>query len=146
MGGHIELLLVTLFLHHLPELIKQGKVYAAVPPLYKTITAKETKYWVPNQLSEYKKYIRNHKNCEIIRFKGLGEMSSDELYETTMNPEHRTLIQLTTDNIEQTLKLYDTLMGKTPALRRDFIMKNKLSSITDENDDLFEDEDYDDLN
>ena len=73
-------------------------------------------------------------------------MSSDELYETTMNPEHRTLIQLTTDNIEQTLKLYDTLMGKTPALRRDFIMKNKLSSITDENDDLFEDEDYDDLN
>lgn len=140
-GGHIELLLITLFLHHLPELVKQGKVYAAVPPLYKTTTAKEVKYWVPAQISEYKKYIRNHKNCEIVRFKGLGEMSADELYETTMNPEHRTLIQLTTDDLEKTMELYDKLMGKVPSLRRDFIMKNKLSSI--ENEDIFEDEDDD---
>ena len=140
-GGHIELLLVTLLLHHLPELIKQGKVYAAVPPLYKTVTAKETRYWTPDQLSEYKKYVRNHKNIDIVRFKGLGEMNPDELYETTMNPEHRTLVQLTTDNMEETLGLYDRLMGKQPSLRRDFIMSNKLSSIED--DDLFEDEETD---
>ena len=140
-GGHIELLLITLFLHHLPELVKQGKIYAAVPPLYKTVTAKETKYWTPDQVSEYKKYVRNHKAAEITRFKGLGEMNADELYETTMNPEHRTLVQLTTDDMEKTLKLYDELMGKQPSLRRDFIMKNKLSSI--ETEDLFEDEDID---
>lgn len=68
-------------------------------------------------------------------------MSADELYETTMNPEHRTLIQLTTDDLEKTMELYDKLMGKVPSLRRDFIMKNKLSSI--ENEDIFEDEDDD---
>lgn len=136
-GGHIELLLVTLFLHHLPELIKQGKVYAAVPPLYKTVTARETKYWTPDQMSEYKKYIRTHKTAEVTRFKGLGEMSGKELYETTMNPEHRTLIQLTTDNLEQTMKLYDELMGKQPLMRRNFIMRNKLSAFEDS--DLFED-------
>ena len=140
-GGHIELLLLTLFLHHLPELINAGKVYAAVSPLYKTKNNKEIKYWKPNELSEYKKYIRNHKTAEITRFKGLGEMDADELYETTMNPEHRTLVQLTTDDMEKTLKLYDELMGKQPSLRRDFIMKNKLSSI--ETEDLFEDEDID---
>lgn len=70
-------------------------------------------------------------------------MSADELYETTMNPEHRTLIQLTTDDLEKTMELYDKLMGKVPSLRRDFIMKNKLSSI--ENEDIFEDEDDDDI-
>lgn len=139
-GGHIELLLLTLLLHHLPELIKQGKVYAAVPPLYKTITAKETKYWTPNQLSEYKKYMRNHKNVEVVRFKGLGEMNPDELYETTMNPANRTLIQLTTKDLEGTLDLYNKLMGKQPSLRKDFIIKNKLSKYSlSEDDDLFED-------
>lgn len=71
-GQHIELLLMTLFLHHLPELVKQGKIFAAVPPLYKTITTKETKYWTPDQLSEYKKYVRNHKKVEVTRFKGLN--------------------------------------------------------------------------
>lgn len=139
-GGHIEILLITLFLHHLPELVKQGKVYAAVAPLYKTITAKETKYWLPSQISEYKKYIRNHKNVEVIRFKGLGEMGDEELYETTMNPEHRELIQLTTENMEKTLQLYDQLMGKQPSLRRDFILKNKLSKYSQGEDDLFEDD------
>ena len=142
-GSHIELLLVTLFLHHLPELILQGKVYAAVPPLFKTVTAKETKYWAPSQMSEYKKYIRNHRSAEITRYKGLGEMNSNELYETTMNPEHRQLVQLTTDNIAATLGLYDELMGKQPILRRDFIMKNKLSH-GGEDDELFEDDEGDD--
>ena len=140
-GGHIELLLLTLLLHHLPELIKQGKVYAAVPPLYKTITAKEIKYWTPNQLSEYKKYMRNHKNVEVVRFKGLGEMNPDELYETTMNPANRTLIQLTTKDLEGTLDLYNKLMGKQPSLRKDFIIKNKLSKYSlSEDDDLFDDD------
>lgn len=141
-GGHIELLLLTLFLHHLPELITSGKVYAAVSPLYKTTTSKETRYWTPMEISEYKKYIRTHKSAEIVRFKGLGELNPDELYDTTMNPEHRTLVQLTTDNLEKTLELYDQLMGKRAELRRDFIVKNKLSSVAFEDDlDDFDDED-----
>ena len=66
-------------------------------------------------------------------------MSPDELYETTLNPSNRVLIQLTTENVEETLKLYDELMGKSPALRREFILKNKLSNFED--DVLFEDDD-----
>ena len=127
-GRHIEILLLTLFLHHLPELIKQGKVYAAVSPLYRTINGKEVKYWYEDN-SEFKKYMRNHKNVKLTRFKGLGELSPDELYETTLNPSNRLLIQLTTENVEETLKLYDELMGKSPALRREFILKNKLSNF-----------------
>lgn len=143
-GKHIELLLMTLFLHHLPELVKAGKVYTACSPLFKTINGKEIKYWFPDEITEYKKYIRNHKNASVNRIKGLGELNADELYLTSMAPESRHLIQLTTDNIEQTLKIYDQLMGKTPSLRKEFILKNKLSSSMDENSDLFEDEDMDD--
>lgn len=68
-------------------------------------------------------------------------MNSEELYETTMNPQNRHLVQLTTDDIEKTLELYNQLMGKQPALRRDFILKNKLSKIDAE--DLFDD--FDDI-
>lgn len=144
-GGHIELLLSTLFLHHLPELIKQGKVYAAVPPLYKTVNGKEIKYWYATNESEYKKYMRNHKNATAIHYKGLGEQNPDELYETTMNPENRQLIRLTTEHFENTMKLYDDLMGKSAALRREFIMKNKLSRVAAD-DDLFGDvDDFDEM-
>lgn len=141
-GQHIELLLVTLFLHHLPELILQGKVYAATAPLYKTINGKEIKYWYPEDEKEYKKYMRNHKNATSGRYKGLGEMQSEELYSTTMDPANRRLVQLTTENIEETLALYDRLMGKSPALRRDFILRNKLSKLDD--DDIFDDFDDED--
>lgn len=71
-GGHIELLLLTLILHHLPELISQGKVFAATSPLYKTINGKEILYWYPEEEKEYKKYMRNHKNAKATRFKGLN--------------------------------------------------------------------------
>ena len=141
-GGHIELLLVTLFLHHLPELILQGKVFAATPPLYKTINGKEIKYWYPDQESEYKKYMKNHKNATSGHYKGLGEMDDSELYATTMDPVNRHLIPLTTDNLENTLALYNRLMGKSPALRRDFILRNKLSKIDEE--DVFDDFDDED--
>ena len=135
-GSHIELLLITLFLHHMPELITQGKVYAAMPPLYKTTNRGEVKYWRANEESEFRKYMRNHKNATVKRFKGLGEQDAEELYETTMSPTSRQLVQLTTDNLEETLGLYNRLMGKQPSLRRDFIMKNKLSSVKG-GDDIF---------
>ena len=135
-GKHIELLFITLLLHHLPDLITQGKVYAATPPLYRTKNGKEVKYWYEDN-ADFKKYIRNHKNAQLTRFKGLGEMNAEELYETTMNPQNRRLVQLTTDDVEKTLELYNQLMGKQPALRRDFILKNKLSKLDVE--DVFDD-------
>lgn len=141
-GKHIELLFMTLFLHHLPELVKQGKVYSATPPLYRTANGKEVLYWYEDS-SEFKKYMRNHKNVKLTRFKGLGEMCADELYETTMNPANRHLVQLTTEDMEATMQLYNDLMGKQPSLRREFIMKNKLSSIKGD-DDLYEDGDFSD--
>ena len=131
-GGHINLLLTTLFLHHLPELITAGKVYVATPPLYKTTNGKETLYWYPSEEKEYKKYMRNHKNAISKRFKGLGEMSQDELYSTTMDPANRHLVQLTTDNMSATLDLYNKLLGKQPSLRKEFILRNKLSKLEDE--------------
>ena len=139
-GQHIELLLVTLFLHHMPEIVKQGKLYAAVPPLYRTVTAKETRYWKPSETAEFKKYCRNHKTAEVQRIKGLGEMNARELYSTTMDPANRELIQLTTDDLEKTLALYNQLMGKYPSLRKEFIVKNKLSSFVDE--EVYDDDDF----
>lgn len=68
-------------------------------------------------------------------------MNAEELYDTTMNPANRHLVQLTTDDMEKTLMLYNQLMGKSAALRRDFIMKNKLSRLTE--DDIFDDDDFD---
>lgn len=114
---------MTLFLIHLPELIKAGKVYRAVSPLYKIKKGKNTIYLQNDD--ELNKYIKkNGQPNEITRFKGLGEQNPEELWNTTMNPETRTLVQLTTDSMESTLGLFNILMGSNSSLRRDYIMKN----------------------
>lgn len=142
-GKHIELLLMTLFLHHLPELVKQGKVYVTTPPLFKTTTTRgEVKYWYEEN-SEFKKYLKSHTNLDIVRFKGLGEMSAKELYATTMSPEGRKLVQLTTNNMESTLELYRRLMGNSAAERRAYIVANNILDF-DSADDTYEDfDDFD---
>ena len=79
-GKHIENLLLTLFLYHLPELIKAGKVYAACPPLYKTVSVrKEVKYWYEDN-AEFRKYMRTHKNVTLIRYKGLNSLTHNLLF------------------------------------------------------------------
>ena len=119
-GGHINCLLTTLFLYHLPELITAGKVYCAVPPLYRLTTAKDVVY-----TSDPSKVERlNKKGYETQRLKGLGEMNASELWESTMDPERRTLIQLTTDNIEEIIELYNILMGNSSVNRRTFITEH----------------------
>lgn len=142
-GKHIELLLMTLFLHHLPELVKQRKVYVTTPPLFKTTSTRgEVKYWYEEN-SEFKKYVRTHTNLDIIRYKGLGEQDARELYATTMDPENRKLVQLTTDDIERTLALYDKLMGKSAAERRNYIVSHNMLAF-DNADDTYEDfDDFD---
>ena len=139
-GQHIRILLLTLFLHHLPELITQGKVYAVESPIYKVKTAQKNVIYFYTE-KEAQKYFKTHKGFHAIHIKGLGELEPDELYSTSMDPANRHLVQLTTQNIEQTLDLYERLMGKQPSLRREFIIKNKLSSITE--DELYDDDNID---
>jgi DNA gyrase/topoisomerase IV subunit B len=132
-GGHITTLLIALFLRHLPELIKSGRIYAAMPPLYKIKGKKETLYAYDEK--ELKKLAK--KTDEITRFKGLGEMGATELYQTTMNPETRRLIQLTTENLDETMKLFETLMGSSSILRRAYILSKPLNKL--DADDVFDD-------
>ena len=117
-GQHINCLLTTLFLYHLPQLITAGKVYCAIPPLYKVTKGKDAHYiYNPADLDKFKGY-------EVSRYKGLGEMNPEQLWESTMDPDTRELIQLTTDDLESILELYDTIMGNSPVKRKSFIMQN----------------------
>lgn len=119
-GQHINCLLTTLFLYHLPELIKAGKVYCAIPPLYRLKTNKDVVYTSDSVLRD--SYAK--KGYDVQRLKGLGEMSAQELWESSMDPAHRTLIQLTTDNMEKLITLYDILMGDSSKDRKIFIMEH----------------------
>lgn len=122
-GGHINVLLMTFFLKHLPQLIEAGKVYRAIPPLYKV--KQGSKHIYIQDDAELEKYTKRHgQPKDITRFKGLGEMNPEQLWDTTLNPETRTLVQLTTSDMAKTLELFDTLMGKSSAARREYIMKN----------------------
>ena len=124
-GAHINTLILTLFIKHLPEMIKQGKVYMALPPLYRVKVGKSYEYFYSDdELASFP--VKG----EVTRFKGIGEMSSDELWDTTMNPETRNLIRLTTENFEETLKIFAQLMGPSSAARRAFIESNNLLDIT----------------
>jgi DNA gyrase subunit B len=126
-GGHINVLLLTLFITHLPELIRKGKVYMALPPLYRLKSGKTTKYFYSDEELE-----KSNLKGEVTRFKGIGEMDSEELWETTMDPAKRNLIQLTTENFEETLQIFQTLMGKSSAARRQFITEHNLLDVTDD--------------
>lgn len=117
-GGHINCLLVALFAYHLPELLKAGKLYCAVPPLYKVTKGKDYHYlYSSSELDKFKGY-------EITRYKGLGEQCPEELWESTMNPDTRELIQLTSEDLNNVLELYNVLMGKNPTKRKEFIMQH----------------------
>jgi DNA gyrase subunit B len=96
-------------------------VYVAVPPLFKISSGKSKKYlYSTTELDELT--IKG----EVTRYKGIGEMNSEELWDTTMNPDTRKLIQVTTDNFEETLALFEILMGASSGSRRDFIIQNGL--------------------
>jgi topoisomerase-4 subunit B len=116
-GGHINCLLTTLFVYHLPELITAGKVYCAMPPLYRLTKGKERIF--TSDVAQMNNYAK--KGYEVQRIKGLGEQNAEELWDSTMNPETRTLIPLTTDNMSETIALYDILMGNSSKERKTFI-------------------------
>jgi len=133
-GDHISTLLLTFFFIEMPELIKDGRLFMAVPPLYKITTANQTLYIKDdNEKNKILKTFKKNAKIEISRFKGLGEMMPAQLKETTMNKETRNLIKVTVPankvKYKNTSRLVNNLMGKDAELRLKFISENAGSSL-----------------
>jgi len=122
-GYHISTLLLAFFFRHLPELIRRGNVYIAVPPLFRINVGKET-YWARDERhkDEILGGLRANSRFEVGRFKGLGEMDAKELWETTLDPKVRTLMRVEIDSNLETDQTFVDLLGKDPAQRYRFIM------------------------
>jgi DNA gyrase subunit B len=120
-GAHIRTLLLTFFYRHMPEVVDAGYLYIAQPPLYRISTGKVTRYAQSEQ--ERERIIKefNVKNLSVQRFKGLGEMNADQLWETTMNPESRTLLRVDSENAALADEIFTMLMGEKVGPRKDFI-------------------------
>jgi len=123
-GSHIRILLLTFFYRYLRPIIEQGHVYAALPPLYRISKGKEIFYAYTEE--ERVKYLEEHPGTgyEIQRYKGLGEMDAVQLKETTMDPNGRTLMQITLESAMEADELFTILMGEEVEPRRNFIEEN----------------------
>jgi len=124
-GHHIVCLLLTFFFRYMPELIDEGYLYIAQPPLHRIKKGKKEKYVLSD--SEKDTIVEEWgKTAEISRFKGLGEMNPIQLRETVMDPSNRTLLQVTRENIIEAERMFVTLMGEEVKPRRDFIETHAL--------------------
>ncbi len=127
-GSHIATLLLTFFFRYMKELIEQGYVYIATPPLYLVKRGKEEQYcWSEEERDAIVRAYQEQgkdKGITIQRYKGLGEMNYDQLWDTTMNPEHRTLRQITIENAAEADYVFSMLMGEEVPPRREFIERN----------------------
>ena len=122
-GAHIDTLLLTFFYRFMPDLITGGHVYIATPPLYKVVPKKgEGEYLYDDKALE--KYRKNHKGFTLQRYKGLGEMDPEQLWETTLDPKTRILKQVEIEDAKLASRVTNMLMGTEVAPRRDFIYKN----------------------
>jgi DNA gyrase subunit B len=120
-GAHIRTLLLTFFYRHMPRIIEEGYLYIAQPPLYRISTGKITKYAQSEKERDAIVKQMNVKSVSVQRFKGLGEMNADQLWDTTMNPDTRTLLRVDSENAAAADEIFTMLMGEKVAPRKDFI-------------------------
>jgi DNA gyrase subunit B len=130
-GAHIRTLLLTFFFRYMTPLIEHGHLYIAQPPLYKVRVGKEEQYvYDDHALEELRKKNKNGK-LDIQRYKGLGEMNPEQLWETTMNPENRTLLQVTVEDAAEADRTFDMLMGNEVPPRKRFIQTHAKNARLD---------------
>ena len=126
-GAHIGTLLMTLFFRRMRSVIENGYLYLATPPLYRCEKGAKVEYcWTDEQLREFiDTYGKgDEKSVKVNRYKGLGEMNFDQLWDTTMDPEHRILKQVTIDDVVKADRVFSMLMGEEVGPRREFIEQN----------------------
>ncbi len=121
-GAHIRTLLLTFFYRYMPELIERGHVYIAEAPLYRIQRGKDIYYVYSDK--EKEELVKKLNGASVQRFKGLGEMNPQQLWETTMDPEHRRLIKVTLEDAVEADHLFSLLMGEAVGPRREFIVQH----------------------
>ncbi len=123
-GSHIRILLITFFFRFMRPLIEQGHVYIAQPPLYRITKNKQEYYAFSDDERDEKLAELGSKGVEVSRYKGLGEMNAEQLWETTMNPATRVMLRVTMEDAMEADQIVSLLMGDDPELRREFIVEN----------------------
>ncbi len=130
-GAHIATLLLTFFYRHLPQIIQKGYLYIAQPPLYKITQNKKIFYAYTEEEKEQIVKQLSDRSAEIQRYKGLGEMNPEQLWETTMNPKNRILKQISITDAQKADEIFNVLMGKEVAPRKKFIQTHAKSAELD---------------